>query len=85
MATVNVPDATYLRLKEKAQAMQVPLETFLERVATEANHEAAAAIHATRPGTPEWTRAFEAWIALHPARPFIADDSRDAIYGDERD
>jgi hypothetical protein len=85
MATVNIPDATYLRLKERAQAMQVPLETFLERVAAGANQEAAVAMDVACPGTPEWTKAFEAWIAVHPARPFVADDSRDAIYGDERD
>ena len=34
---------------------------------------------------PEWATAFDAWVSSHPARPFLADDSRDAIYGDECD
>src|SRR2546426_4024340 len=25
------------------------------------------------------------WVATHPPRPLLADDSRDAIYGEERD
>lgn len=85
MATLNISDSTYLRLKEKARAMQVPLETFLKRVATESPQEAAGRMRALRPGTPEWMKAFEAWTAVHAAVAFVADDSRDSIYGDERD
>jgi len=38
-----------------------------------------------KPGSSEWLKAFDAWVSSHPARQCIADDSRDAIYGDERD
>ena len=33
----------------------------------------------------EWARAVRAWAESHPQRDALADDSREAIYGDERD
>jgi hypothetical protein len=38
-----------------------------------------------KPGGSEWLKAFDAWVSSHPARQSVADDSRDTIYGDERD
>jgi len=37
-----------------------------------------------RQGSPEWFALYNAWIAGHPALQHLADDSRDAIYSDER-
>lgn len=85
MATLTIPDPTYERLKEKAAAMRLPLDEYLARFA-EGNLEAhRSSPHAIKPGTPEWQKAFDSWVSSHPARPFIADDSRDAIYGEGRD
>ena len=36
-------------------------------------------------GSAEWFAMLNAWVASHPSRQFLADDSRDAIYSDERD
>jgi hypothetical protein len=84
MATINVPDATFRQLTEAAAAMHLPLDKFLDHVVG-----STAALNGTKkpaqPGTPEWIMAFNEWIASHPARGIVADDSRDAIYGDERD
>ena len=85
MATVTIPDSTYDRLKEAAAAMQMPLDKFLDRVAANGAGSPAGDRHVAQTGTTQWTEAFNAWVASHPARGFVADDSRDAIYGDERE
>jgi hypothetical protein len=33
----------------------------------------------------EWARAVRTWAESHPQRDALADDSREALYGDERD
>ena len=81
MATLTIPDSTYQRLKEIANARSVPLEQFLDQVV--AGAASGSPLPTARPGTSEWMAAFDAWVAGHPARATIADDSRDAIYGDE--
>jgi hypothetical protein len=63
--------------------MRLPLDEYLARFAG-GNLEAPRGVpHSIKPGTPEWQMAFNAWLSSHPARPFIADDSRDVIYGEE--
>jgi hypothetical protein len=84
MATVTIPDATFRKLQEAASIMRLPLDKFLDQVASENAAALATGQPIASPGTVEWTRRFEAWVASHPARDRIADDSRDTIYGDER-
>jgi hypothetical protein len=84
MATVTIPDSTYQRLKEVAAAMQLPLDKFLDRVAAGGSGVVSGKPQVIQSGTPEWTEAFNEWIASHPAHNFVVDDGRDAIYGDER-
>jgi hypothetical protein len=85
MATVTIPDSTYQRLKDLATSMRLPLEEYLDRVAVEGIGAAGSGHPTAASGTAEWMKAFDAWVASHPARGFVADDSRDAIYGDERE
>jgi hypothetical protein len=85
MATVTIPEPTYRRLQAIAAAMHLPLDQFLHRVAFDSAETSGNGRPAAKPGTDEWINAFNAWVASHPARPYTADDSRDAIYGDERD
>ncbi len=84
MATINIPDSTLQRLTEVAAAMRIPLDKLLDGVAAESAGRLGGRKPA-QPGTPEWTKAFDDWVASHPPRSFVADDSRDSIYGDERD
>jgi hypothetical protein len=80
MATLTIPDSTYHRLQEIAAARSVPLEQFLDQVAGAA---IGNSLPSAKSGTSEWMAAFDAWVADHAARATVADDSRDAIYGDE--
>ena len=80
MATLTLPDSTYQRLNDLAAAMRLPLDQYLDRIAGQGIGSPAAA---PATGTTEWMKAFDAWVASHPRRDFVADDSRDAIYGDE--
>jgi len=85
MATVTISDSTYQRLKEVASAMSLPLDEYLDRIAAGRVQTFGDSNSLVRQGTSQWLEQFEAWVSSHAARPFIADDSRDAIYGDERD
>ena len=85
MATLIIPDSTYQRLQALADSMRLPLDEYLNCVATEGIGAAGSKEPAVKGGTPEWINAFDAWIDSHPAHGFIADDSRDAVYGEDRD
>ena len=78
MATLTIPDTTYLRLNKLADAMHMPLDQFLDDIAK--NH--STPVPGSRPRSLEWNAAFENWLASHKAELHVADDSRDAIYGD---
>ncbi len=81
MAVVTIPDSTYSRLNKLAAAMHIPLDQFLDRIADVGTNGTVSGTQ----GSAEWMKAFDAWVSSHPRRDFIADDSRDAVYGDERD
>lgn len=73
------------KLRERAAAAGKQVEEFLrdeieQRVLTEPPSAAQIA-----QGSGEWLARFRQWVQEHPARPFLADDSREAVYGDERD
>ena len=84
MATFTISDSTYRRLNDLAAAMRLPLDQFLARVADEALAARSQNSPSVKPGTPQWTQEFQAWLSSHAAPHAVADDSRDAIYGDER-
>lgn len=85
MPNVMISEETYRTLKEIAASRQQPLDAFIAELAVEVSQTHRAAGPRLRPGTAEWLAEFDAWIASHPTRGQIADDSRDSIYGDERD
>jgi hypothetical protein len=84
MATVTIPDSTYAGLQKLATAMRLPLDQYLARIAA-GEIEPPDDTRRLMPGTSEWSKVFDSWVSSHPALPFIADDSRDVIYADERD
>ena len=85
---LSLPPELEIKLRERAAATGQDVGTFvrgaveakLAEPAPEANSGAKP-----RQGSPEWRALYHAWIAGHPAVPHLADDSRDAIYDDERD
>jgi hypothetical protein len=83
MATIIIPDSTYQRLKEVSSAMRLPLEKFLDRIASGAQMSPVESSIVAKPGTPEWIEEFDAWVSSHATQPNVADDSRDVVYGDE--
>jgi len=86
MATVTIPDSTYRRLQDAAAAERMPVDKYLDQVLRDRGETAREGNRqALDPASPEWRAAFEEWIAIHKDRKEVADDSRDAIYGDERD
>ncbi len=92
MATLSVPDETYQRLSERAAALEIGVDEFvrptLERLAS-------GVITGWEPRAPldgdAWLSEFDAWKQdaigrAHRYPPgFVADDSRDSIYGDRED
>ena len=85
MATITISDSTYYRLESLAHSMSLPLDEYLNRLAAEGIEGEGSEQLAAATGTPEWMNTFDAWVASHPSRGFIADDSRDAVYGEDRD
>lgn len=82
MATLTIPDLTLQRLKDMATARKLPLEQLIEQMAIASFGDP---LQGVKPGTAEWMTAFDAWVGGHSKRALVADDSRDFIYGDERD
>lgn len=81
MATLTIPDLTYERLKDMANARKLPLEQFIEEMAIAA---LGISPQVAKPGTAEWMTLFDDWIGDHLKSDVVADDSRDPIYRDER-
>jgi hypothetical protein len=82
--SINLPADTEAILRQQAAAAGKDLTEFVQ----EAIEEKLAAAE----GHPAETKRrvnqlakFHAWVASHAHRTAIADDSRDEIYGDERD
>ena len=77
------------RLRQRAAAAGKDVSTFVREAVEEKLAATTVAGGATAgsptQGSAEWFARFNEWVSSHPPRPFLADDSRDAIYGDERD
>jgi hypothetical protein len=84
--SINLPADAESKLREQAAAAGKDVSSFVQ----EAIEEKLAAPNQHPSKVPdqrsaEWLAEFNAWVASHAAQPHLADDSRDAIYGDERD
>lgn len=76
------------KLRERAAAAGKDVAAFVRETVEEklaAGGDKGSASEPPRQGTNEWFARFNEWVASHPPRPFLADDSRDAIYSTERD
>jgi hypothetical protein len=83
---INLPADADSKLRERAAAPGKDVAWFVQEAIEEklggGNQSQPKVLHQ---GSPEWLAEFNAWIASHSQQKHIADDSRDAIYGDERD
>jgi hypothetical protein len=84
--TIQLPQETEQRLRQKASLSGKSLESYLQELAERAAQEKAAdGTGPTPPGPPElsaeqWIAEWRAWVESRPIRPVIADDSRESIY-----
>ena len=82
---ISLSPATEARLRQRAAASGKDVSDFVRETIEEKLSAPSAGGPASGQGTDEWFSRFNEWVASHPPRPIIADDSRDAIYGDGRD
>jgi plasmid stability protein len=86
---VELSPQTAAKLRERAAASGKDVSAYArdaieQRLAAEEGNGASST--SPRQGGEEWFARFNEWVAAaHPPRPLLADDSRDAIYGEERD
>jgi predicted transcriptional regulator len=85
---IELSSETAAKLRERAAATGKDVSSYArdaieQRLASDDGNGAASA--APRQGGEEWFARFREWVAAHPPRPLLADDSRDAIYGEEPD
>ncbi len=76
------------KLRQRAAAVGKDVIAFVRETIEEklaAEQQSGLASTSPRQGTEEWFAKFNEWVALHPPRRFLADDSRDSIYSDEPD
>jgi hypothetical protein len=75
--TIWLPPDLEERLRERAAQIGQTVETYLQSLAEQGlNAEPSSA----RLHPDQWVAAWRAWVASHPWRPYIADDSRESIY-----
>lgn len=78
--TIKLPAEIEARLRERAAAEGKDAEALaVEAVAARVGMPAGRGDLRDRPYA-EWAAAFWAWVASHPALPYVADDSRESIY-----
>ena len=82
---ISLSPESEAKLRERAGAAGKDVSAFVreaieEKLAAGGGNGLAPA--SSRQGTPEWFAGFKEWIASHPPRSFLADDSRDAIYSE---
>lgn len=84
---IELSPETEAKLRERAAESGKDVTSYardvIEQKLAAENGDAAAA--SPRQGGDDWFARFNEWVAGHPPRPMLADDSRDAIYGEERD
>jgi len=85
---ISLSPESEAKLRERAAAAGKDVtafvrETIEEKLACERDNGWASG--SLRQGTAEWFEKFNEWVATHPPRQFLADDSRDAIYSEGPD
>lgn len=85
---IELSPQTEAKLRERAAASgkdigSYALDAIEQRLAADPGNGSVAT--SPRQGGEEWFARFNEWVAAHPRRALLADDSRDAIYGEERD
>ena len=85
---IELSPQTETKLRERATASgkdvgSYALDAIEQKLAADQGNGALPT--SPRQGGEEWFARFNEWVAAHPPRPLLADDSRDAIYGEERD
>jgi hypothetical protein len=79
--TIQLPPEIEEKLRERAAQFGKPFETFLQEVAERAAKDETAKVPPPPPmSTEEWIAEWRAFVNSRPARPIIADDSRESIY-----
>jgi predicted DNA-binding protein len=85
---ISLSPESEARLRERAAAEGKDVIVFARETIEEkifARRDNGSATAPLRQGSDEWFAKFTEWVASHPPRQFLADDSRDAIYSDEPD
>ena len=85
---ISLSPESEAKLRERAAAAGKDVIAFVRETIEEklaAGRDNGSASGSSSQGTEQWFARFNEWIASHPPREFLADDSRDAIYSDERD
>jgi hypothetical protein len=83
--SISLSPDSEARLRERAAAEGKDVAAFVRETIEEKLAATAPAGAAPAQGTPEWLARLNEWVAIHPPRPYLADDSRDAIYSPDRD
>ena len=85
---IDLPPETEAKLRQRAAASGKDVTAFVRETIEEKladDQDNGSAPGGLRQGSDEWFVRLSDWVASHPRRPFLADDSRDAIYSEERD
>jgi hypothetical protein len=85
---ISLSPESEAKLRERAAAAGKDVTAFVRETIEEklaAGPDNGSASDSPRQGTDEWFAKFNEWVASHPPREFLADDSRDAIYSEEPD
>jgi hypothetical protein len=85
--SISLSPESEARLRERAAAAGKDVSAFVRDAIEEklAGIDAGLVSASPRQGDSEWFERFNEWVASHPPRQYLADDSRDAIYSDEPD
>ena len=79
--TIQLPQETEQKLREKASLTGKSLETYVQEIAERAaKEEAAKSPPPPEMSAEEWIAEWRAFVDSRPIRPVIADDSRESIY-----
>lgn len=77
--TINLPGEAEQKLRATAERRGQTLEAYLEWLALNVAANSGPPHDQT---ADEWVAEWRAWVASHASNPYVADDSRESIYGD---
>ena len=85
---ISLSPESEARLRKRAAAAGKDVTVFARETIEEKlfdGDDKPSASGPPRQGSDEWFAKFNEWVASHPRRQFLADDSRDAIYSEGPD